>query len=78
MKMLNDAITNPDNPSYSEDMTKGLMTSYLTQHLSDSYKKSYSKVADKDEAKETQPTESNVQYQQNTDGSFSPVSPKLD
>lgn len=78
MKMLNDAITNPDNPSYNEDMTKGLMTSYLTQHLSDSYKKSYSKVADKDEAKETQPTESNVQYQQNTDGSYSPVSPKQD
>tara|TARA_R110000824_G_scaffold2889_6_gene13104 strand:- start:967 stop:2214 length:1248 start_codon:yes stop_codon:yes gene_type:complete len=66
-----DVYTNPENELYKEDDTASLMEQYLLQHMKSNY--------DKVNANKPAPTDQGEQmHVQNSDGSYSPVSPASD
>jgi len=73
-QLIVDALTNPENEFYDEDRTRKEMAKYFTQSIQKNYMDGYNSNANK-----PVPTDQGEQmHVQNSDGSYSPVSPASD
>lgn len=73
--MIVDALINPDNANFDEERTRGVMANYFSTAVKQQYSKNKSKNKQK---VGNYPVSGGAMYQENSDGSKSPVSPAGD